>query len=54
MIERKTPALQTDVPGFTNDQILGFLYDCVVTKKPVNCLEIGTFMGRSASVICQA
>lgn len=54
MIARKTPTLQSDIPGFTNNEILGFLYDCVMVKKPVNCLEIGTFMGRSASVICQA
>jgi hypothetical protein len=46
--------MSVDVPGFTSDHILGFLYDCVMAKKPRHCLEIGTFMGRSASVICQA
>lgn len=54
MIERNTEAKAVDVPGFTNDAILAFIYDAVMHKRPVHCLEIGTFMGRSASVICEA
>ncbi|CAG0996607.1 hypothetical protein ARNL5_03687 [Anaerolineae bacterium] len=54
MIKRNVLSRTTDVPGFTNDAILGFLYDAVMWKQPVQSLEIGTFMGRSASVICDA
>lgn len=43
-----------DVPGFTNNRILGFIADAVMWRRPTHSLEIGTFMGRSASVICHA
>ena len=34
--------------------VLGFLFDCVMAQAPQSCLEIGSWMGRSASVICTA
>lgn len=54
MIERQTEVMPVDVPGFTTERILAFLFDAVMWKKPVSCLEIGTYMGRSSAAICNA
>jgi len=54
MLYRSHIKLNPGVPGFTNDEILGFLFDCVIAQNPKSCLEIGSWMGRSASVICAA
>ena len=54
MLHRSHIKLNPGVPGFTNDEILGFLFDCVIAQDPKSCLEIGSWMGRSASVICAA
>ena len=54
MLERSHIKLNPGIPGFTNEEILGFLFDCVIAQNPTSCLEIGSWMGRSASVICAA
>ncbi len=42
------------IPGFTPPKVLGFVYDCVIHANPTSCIEIGTYMGRSAFAICTA
>ena len=54
MLNRSHIKLNPGIPGFTNEEILGFLFDCVMAQNPKSSLEIGSWMGRSASVICAA
>ena len=52
--ERNTKTLEYGVPGFTSPAVLGFLNDIVTWARPNNCLEIGSYMGRSTTAIAKA
>lgn len=53
-VNRVMQEMSPTVPGFTNPKVLGLLYSVVVQFQPKTCVEIGSFMGRSASVISLA
>lgn len=52
--QRSGIEINPPVPGFTNESILGFLWDVVTHVKPRFAVEIGSFFGRSSHVISEA
>lgn len=52
--EQAITVINPTVPGFTNPKVLGFIYNLVLEAKPERCVEIGSYMGRSASIISLA
>lgn len=57
MFKRKIPKLplnEPEIPGWFALGELILLYEAVMQNKAKRCLEIGTFMGRSAFAICSA
>ena len=50
---RITQQIENGVPGFTSPQVLSFLSDLVLWKRPDNAIEIGSYMGRSSMAIGQ-
>jgi predicted O-methyltransferase YrrM len=51
---RVTQQIENGVPGFTSPQVLSFLSDLILWKRPDNAIEIGSYMGRSSMVIATA
>lgn len=51
---RVSQQLELGVPGFTSPQVLSFLNDLVLWKRPDNAVEIGSYMGRSSIAIAAA
>lgn len=43
---------ETNIPGWFSQNQLNFLYKLIVDTGAQQCLEIGTYMGRSAYAIC--
>lgn len=42
---------EPNIPGSFSVNQMSLMYDCIVQLKPKSCLEIGSFMGRSAWLI---
>lgn len=53
-MQRLILELNPAVPGFTNTRVLGFVSSIILQYKPQNCVEIGSFMGRSAVAIASS
>lgn len=52
--DRRIEAFDPIVPGFTNPRVLGMLQSLVLDYRPKHCVEIGSYMGRSAAAISSA
>lgn len=48
------PVNEPTIPGWFSTKQLSFLYHCVLYADARNCIELGSYMGRSAYGICLA
>jgi ubiquinone/menaquinone biosynthesis C-methylase UbiE/predicted O-methyltransferase YrrM len=48
------PLNEPNIPGWFSTRELCLLYESIMYVKPQHCIEIGTYMGRSAYAICSA